>query len=147
MGFVRQPTIYKLVWPEGDEYHGLEVKVRAIPISLFFDLMKVVDVNSLDLNDIKPEDLSSDSLEAVTELFKMFADNLVDWNLQEQIEEGGPVTDVPPTAEGVMAQELGFVLMLVEKWMSVISDVTGPLGNLSFDGGKSPVPSMEMEPL
>jgi hypothetical protein len=135
VGFQRQGRIYRLVWPEGHENHGLEVRVRALSID---DLSRIGGMAELDLS----RDNGPEALGALDDMLALFASKLVGWNIDD--DQGEPV---PATLAGVKAQDLDFVLELVDAWMTAAAGVAPPLSESSTGGGTPLAASIPMEPL
>lgn len=108
MGYRRQPTVYRLVFKE---YEGLEVTARSVSVE---ELLKITGVASQMTS--RPDD------KQVGELFGFFASRLVSWNLED--EDGKPV---PATLKGLMGEELGFMLNIIQAWVRAITGVSPPL--------------------
>jgi hypothetical protein len=127
MGFVRKRTVYKLVWDPPHELAGLEVRVTGASVGEMLDMAALADAD----DEVKAA--RSD------EAFTRFAEALVSWNLEtEVLDEGGVTTvPVPATLDGVRAQDLDFVLELIQAWMRAIVDVPPPLPDASTPGGSS----------
>lgn len=128
MGFMLDNT-YRLVFEEfkDDEGNCLEVQVKPINVN---DWLKV-----------REGDFASDG-----ELFDLFADHLVGWNLENR-DQDGRVVAVPATREGVRSQDARFVDHLFALWVGRIGKVDDPLPQPSGDGRPSLEESIPMEPL
>lgn len=124
MGYVREPTVYRLRF-EDPAMNGLIVRVAGLTTGELLELVR----------------LGSDPGE-VEKLFRLFAAKLVDWNLEQP--EG---VSVPATYEGVLSQEDGFVLQLIDAWQEAVAGVPAPLARTSGGGRPSPVASIPMVPL
>lgn len=131
-GYVRERRVFKLRFDDED-MDGLQVRARSVPLGVFLDLVKLLDVT--DTRSVNSEDARK-----VDQLFEGFAKALVDWNLEEP--EGVPV---PATFEGLKSQDVDFSLHIVRAWIGALTQVTGPLGNGSSGGGRSLELSMPME--
>jgi hypothetical protein len=130
-GYQRTPKVYKLVFTD-PEYDGLIVRVRSIKIGELRELLGLASAvagGQVDLADASKVD----------RLFGVFADALLDWNLED--DQGRPV---PANLEGVSTQDADFISEIVREWMKVFQ-VAGPLGNGSSDGAKSLEASLPME--
>lgn len=133
MGYKRNRTIYKLVWPEGDPQHGLVVKVRSISIAKLIQLTELKD---------KVDGDGTPDVAAVQELFRMFAGALASWNLTDDED-----VLVPCTYESVIEEDTDFVLKMIFKWMEAMVQVPLPLGLPSPGGRLFPEGSIPMETL
>ena len=121
MGYRRQRKVYKLVFADPD-MDGLVVRVRSVSVGTFFALAK------------------ADQQDAIEGLLDVFADALVDWNLED--DEGEPV---PASLDGVRSQDVDFLMPIMRAWVDAIRQVPGPLGNGSSGGGRSLEASLPME--
>jgi hypothetical protein len=133
-GYRRAAKVYKLKFTE-DEFTGLEVRAKSVPLGKFLDLTKLVDLQN-------GTALGPEQMEQIRDLFTGFATALVSWNLQE--EDG---TDVPATLEGLYSQEFDFVLQIIMAWMEAIAGVAAPLVRSSNSGATIPEGSLPMVPL
>jgi len=131
MGYQARPKVYKLVFDD-DEYEGLVVRARSVKLGQILRLSRLV---GMDPANLRPEDT-----ENFEQLFTMFADALVDWNLDD--DDGEPV---PATLEGIQGQDADFVMPIIKAWFVALAGVTGPLGAGSSNGKPSAEPSIPME--
>jgi hypothetical protein len=115
MGFKYEPRLTKITFPEGDELHGLELRVKSVPLGKFFEIAKMRD----------------NMEESAEEVFGLFSSSIVDWNLED--DEGNKV---PSNVEGILDLDSNFSLKLLDFWMRAIVTVPAPLLN-SSNGGKS----------
>lgn len=136
MGYRRPKHVYKLVF-EDEDMGGLEVRTTSPSLGQFLELAKLAE---LDVSD--PTAVTSSDLEQVRELFEMFAEYLVSWNLED---EGGQ--PVPSDLSGLMLQDIGFIMRIILAWMKAIAGVSGPKERPSSGGGPFPEGSLPMEPL
>jgi hypothetical protein len=107
MGFVNEETVYKLVF-EDPKYAGLEVKAGSVAAKVLLDIAKI------DLNRATQAELEI--------VFKIFAAAIVEWNLEKP--QGTPV---PATLDGLLSQDLPFVLSMIMAWMQAIASVPDSL--------------------
>lgn len=128
MGYRRQPTVYRLVF---EEYEGLEVMARSVSIE---ELTKVLTLAQQMTS--RPDD------QQVNEMFGWFAKRLVSWNLED--EDGKPV---PATFKGILGEELGFMLKIIQAWVRAITGVSAPLPNGSSGGPAARSPLEESIPM
>lgn len=125
--YKRNPKVYKLKFDPDDELHGLEVLIRSLPVAEFLRVTALAAAGD-------------NSTEASEKLLHSLADQLVEWNLDN--EDGSPV---PATFEGLVAQELDFVMRIFRAWMDAMGSVPDPLGQSSPATGISPVPLPPMD--
>lgn len=134
MGYVRRKRRFKLTF-EDPELEGLEVLAQSTATG---DI-----VHLLDLAEMSPQSLKGAEVKKqVEELFHLFMDNVREWNLEE--EENGVRTAVPCTYEGLMTQDLDFVLSLALAWMDGVVSISGPLAQKSGGGKPSAEASIPM---
>lgn len=147
MGYVRPATVYKLIFEDGDELAGLEVRVRSMTTGQLMDLTKAAGrLTGLSGGQVQLDDLTGDDLAALDLLFGGFAAALVEWNLEENTGGGSP-RPVPATLEGIRTQESPFILRLVTEWMKAAGGTPAPLAGRSTSGETPPGLSIPMEPL
>ncbi|HZO70059.1 MAG TPA: hypothetical protein VFB74_34115 [Kribbellaceae bacterium] len=138
MGYVRD-RIYRLKFTD-DEYCSpetgdpLEVRVRPMSIG-------VLDMVG-ELTELRERKLTAADIKRIFELFELFAEHLVSWNLED--DKGEPV---PTTVDGVRAQDLDFGLMLMFAWLDAVTGVPAPLAQPSSGGVSYPAVSIPMETL
>lgn len=122
-GYRRQPKVYRLVF---DEHPGLIVRARSASVAM---VLEVTELQNATLDQVVAE-----------QLFRLFAAQLLSWNLET--EEG---EQVPATYEGLVTEEWEFVLMIIMSWMEAVTGVSAPLDQPSNGGGPSLVESLPME--
>jgi hypothetical protein len=105
-----------------EDMPGFEVTARSLPLGEFLHVTELAGLGKDDPGAAK----------AGGELFRVFAASLMEWNLEDDF--GDPV---PATADGIMAQELDFMMRIVLAWVSAMSDVDTPLPGGSSGGGTS----------
>lgn len=137
MGYKREPKVYRLRFAEPD-MDGLVVRARSMPMGQLMELMRLMDLGSR-------AEFTTDDAARIDLLFRGFASALVDWNL----EEDGPTgtVPVPPTIEGLYAQDMDFVMRIITGWMDTVTAVDPAVGKASGSGGPSLAASLPMEPL
>lgn len=135
MGYSAPKKVYRLVF-EDPAMNGLVVRARAASLGKLMSLMSIASLAGK-----APADMTGEDFAETDKLFRLFADCLVDWNLED---EGTPV---PPTYDGLMEQEIDWVNALVEAWMTGTMGVSGPLVSSSTGGARFPEGSIPMEPL
>lgn len=141
MGYNKVPTIYDLVF-EDEELQGLVIRMKAVKIGKVRKLLRLLN----------SEQGHSD--EQMDEMFKLMAEALVSWNLEECDNDGNPLLDdygrpipIPATLEGIEDQEFPFILQILSTWMDGMTGVSDELGKDSGSGVISPVPLPTMESL
>ncbi|MFF3511529.1 hypothetical protein [Streptomyces sp. NPDC002573] len=126
MGFKRNPKIYHLKWEDG-EYAGLEVRVRSMSLGQLVASQKGTGYNGK---------------EGIEGNIELFAERIVDWNLET--EDGEPV---PTTLDAIMGEDDDLIIDIVRRWNEAMAGVPAPLPESSPSGEPSPVASIPMEPL
>ena len=130
MGFKRQ-QLYKLKFVDPD-MEGLEVTVRMTSIGA-----------TLEHQAREKAAKDADDGAALSKLrVDQLAQMLVEWNLED--DDGQPV---PATAEGVMAQDMKFIVYLLNTANDAIYGISDPLDESSTSGEMFPEASLPMEPL
>lgn len=135
MGFVAN-KVYKLVFE--DDLEGLEVRARSVPLGKMLGLAKLdgLDFKTLDLED---------QLATLKELFTVFAQALVSWNVEVETADG--TRPLPATFEGLEELDPPTAWAILSAWMTNVMGVSGPLERRSPSGGPSLEASLPMEPL
>lgn len=123
MGFQRQA--YKLKWPDGSRWSGLEVRIRGMVIG------ELEEVAKLRGNDVE-------NIEAVRPLLDILGKALLSWNFED--EEGTPVP-----IEEFRNEDMAMLMAIIGAWTEVVGDVPAPLPTPSSNGGKSEEVSIPME--
>jgi hypothetical protein len=139
MGFKREKKVFNLVWPEGDENHGFEVRATSLPLG---DFLKIANMAKF----VKEENADT---EQISELFQMFTYALVEWNLEEdQLVDGEMKTvPVPADIDGLYSQDLDFVMQIISAWVGAIGSANEELGKGSTSGDTSLEASIPTEAL
>lgn len=132
MGYRRQPKVYRLTFTGDEEYDGLEVMVRGLPVGEFLSLAKR-------LSSMDEKDPDMDEIERV---FAVFADKLIGWNLED-----AAGVKVPANLHGVKAQDLDFAMVLIKAWVDNMGGVDPELGKGSNSGGTFPEVDIPTEAL
>lgn len=122
MSFQRKAL--KLTWPEGSEFHGLEVVCRRPSIG------QVERAEMLFESDGKRE------ASAVAELMRTtIGESLVRWNY---VDEDG--REVPATPDGYISLDLEAQMEILGKWVTASVAVQRDLGKAFDSGSNSPAP-------
>lgn len=134
MGYRKQKKVFVLTF-EDPELEGLEVRATGLSVGKMISMLDLARLSN-------GNKLTSDAVEDIDKLFRTFAQALVSWNLED--DAGQPV---PATYEGLMSQDLDFVMALAMAWMDGMVGTPGPLDGNSSGGERSEVPPMPMETL
>lgn len=129
MGYVRQRKIYRLRFEDPD-MNGLIVRARSVPMG---ELL-AIGTAAADFEN------GSRDPQGLGQMFEVFASALVEWNLEEP--DGTPV---PTTVDGLYAQDIDFLMEIIQAWIEAIQGVAGPLGQPSPSGGPSLAATIPME--
>lgn len=130
MAFKRVGSNIKIQFGEDHELHGLEIESRRVKMRELTDITSLAGA---------PSATMTDQIGRASKLCEKFAEVLLAWNLED--EEGA----VPCTYEGLMEQDIQFVLQVVKAWIDAVSGVPAPLQRPSGDGEPSPVASLPMD--
>lgn len=143
-GYVRQ-KVYKLVWPEGAELEGLEVRVSATSVRNYMVAVAILDgaaPESFVDEDGELYEFADDPDKQFEFIVKKFSKGLLDWNLTTP--DGEPVKAVE--AE-VWNQDREFVLIVTRAWLDALASVSRPLPQPSPAGQPLAGVSIPMETL
>lgn len=129
-GFKPKRTLYRLDF-DGTDLEGLEVDARGSSLEEVLTLMENAD----ELGDLKELDENADAKEIAAkmrELVAPFGRKLVHWNLLTDDDE-----PVPASVDGLLTQELGFVIRLITAYSAAMQQAPPPLPGGSASGGTS----------
>lgn len=126
VGFERR--IYKLVWPEGSAWHGLEVRMRPMSVGTLEEVGRLY---------AKSGESEEDKFALLPALAGIVQQGIVSWNLTD---DGIPVPCTDVAGEGV---EL--VTAILQAWQEVVNQVNAPLPQGSPSGEPSPEALIPME--
>lgn len=147
MAYVRKPKTHVVRFAEPHRLAGLTIKTRGVSIGTFARLARIFT----EIGDIANSGESTPAAQvaametAVTnsELAReLFADHLIEWDMQNQEDDDALPVDVPPTAEGLAILDDEEFITLVQDWMEAVGNVPAPLGEGSTTGAIIPVPSI-----
>lgn len=134
MGYKPKRTLYRLTFEDPD-LEGLEVVTRGVSVGglkKFAEMYETVQALGLD-GGADDQALKPEHIKLLDEFFGSFAKVLVSWNVED--DDGQPV---PTTTEGLLSQELEFVMQVIESWMTGMVQAPPPLPGGSNSGGTSP---------
>jgi hypothetical protein len=126
MGYKRPVKTFVIEFDD-EEYAGLEVEVKSLPLGEFLRVSKMMQ------NDDKSD-------EHVEELLKVFAGALVRWNLTEEDD-----TAVPCDYSGVLTLDIDFAMAVIGGWVNGMADVSKSLGKDSNSTVTSQAPPIPMD--
>ena len=132
MGFKPQRTVYNLVF-DGTDLDGLHIRVRAATMKhrlhAFYDLRW------------RTEDTVQERHHKQDELFQLFVDHVIEWNLET--EDGEPV---PVSKDGLLgACQPDQVGAILSAWQSGRQSVPAPLAPESPGTSLSEIPMTVLE--
>lgn len=122
--FKRNPKVYKLTF-EDEDLAGLEVTIRSLPIREFLKVTAMAAKPNTDPESVKTSE----------EILRVLAGQITEWNLDDEF--GDPVA---ADYDGLLNQELDFVMRIFTAWMDAMGKVPDPLGPSSPSTATSPVP-------
>lgn len=120
MGYKAKANTITLKFADAD-FEGLEVVTKKVSVNQYMRLLAL-------------EEVKEESVETVEEMFSIFANCLVKWNLED--EKGKAV---PATLKGVKDQDIDFILTIIATWIQNIAGTPAPLGETSNSTSNSQV--------
>lgn len=134
MGFKVKHPILRLTFDK-PELEGLEVRARSIGLGAYLSLARMAELSD-------KETLDAEDMAQLGGPFKILAQALVSWNLEE--EDGTPI---PATFEGIMSQDMGIMFDVLSGWMDAIASVSIPLDRAPKGTKPLEALSLQMEAL
>lgn len=130
-GYKPARTLYKLDF-SGTEREGLEVAARGATMGELLEILEGADQASglAELDEVA--DVAKIA-ERLRELVAPFARKLVSWNVLDDDDE-----PVPASLDGLLSQELGFVVELITAYGKAMTQAPPPLPAGSPSGASSP---------
>jgi hypothetical protein len=116
--FIPDRKKYTLNFDDSTDYKGLVVVMNALALG------EILTVQAAQ---------TSKNVETVEKIFRIFARNLVEWNVCRP--DG---THVPATYEGVQEQDMDMLVDIMGEWIRATSEVPAPLDKPSTSGPQSP---------
>lgn len=151
MGYKRN-KVYLLTFDD-PEFEGLEIRCKGASIGAVTGAVSFTNWTDKDFTPEMAKDLprvvrilagcSVDCIEKHDELPEgqtHYANRIVSWNLEE--EDG---TAVPANYEGLLSQDIDFVMAVCFAWMDGVVGTPGPLDGNSLAGGQSVEALIPME--
>lgn len=132
-GFQRKT--YRLVFPEGTEWAGLEVRLRGLSVDGLTKLATLADLKDVDSDDFSPE-----MIEKLEPVWQVLAYGLISWNLEDENGEPVPV-------DSFRGEDMGMLLAILNEWSETVGGVTAALKARSSGGKPFPEGSLPMEAL
>lgn len=125
-GYKRERPLYKLVFAD-PEFDGLEVMTKSLPLGEFLELQKL-------------QARAAEDPDAAEQVIRRLADVIVSWNLEDDQDQA-----VPATYDGLLGQDLPFVMVIFQAWQEAVSSVPNRSPDGSNGGGTSLELSIPME--
>lgn len=129
-GYKPKRTIYKLDF-SGTELEGLEVGARGSSMGEVLEILEGAD----SISDLQELDEQADAARIAEQLraqIAPFARKLVSWNLLDDADE-----PVPASLDGLLTQELGFIVTLITAYGKAMTQAPPPLPATSPSGSPS----------
>lgn len=105
--------VYKIAWPEGHEYHGLEMRFSGLTLA---ELNVITGVQDMEGRSREERDA------AVNAMVATMAEHLISWNYLDI--DGNPVGT---TAADIAKVDMRIVLPAAMAWAQKVSQVPAPL--------------------
>jgi hypothetical protein len=161
-GYRREKPVYKLIFAD-EEFDGLEVMAKSLPLGEFMELQKL-------------QARATEDPGAAEKIVRTLGRVLVSWNLEDDdgkpvpaeyavcatsgkpgnpgqlcsADQAGPGDEGDPgdpcQYAGLVGEDPPFVLAIFQAWMQVVASVPNSSPNDSNDGGTSPEQSIPMDP-
>lgn len=129
MGFKGQNRVFSFEFGEDtEEYAGLVIKIKSLPIKKFMDLSKTLG---------KGQDEQE-----MDYMVGLLADNITEWNIEDDDDNTLPIS-----RESVETFDMSFIVFLIDIWMNQMGSVAAPLVKQSNSGETSQELQIPMETL
>ncbi|MFD5564531.1 hypothetical protein [Kitasatospora griseola] len=130
MGYKPKKKGYRLRFEDPD-MDGLVVDVRGLKTGPYLEFQAARATR----------EAGGTAAQGATELMlQMFADAIIEWNL-----DGDDDQPLPPTMDGLKTLDLDFTMDIINAWMDAINGVSAPLPQTSTDGSTSVEASIPMD--
>lgn len=126
MGYKVPKRTLVLEFEQGDEHHGLEVRmILEAPLSLLFEMQRLARIATE---------------EEAERILRTFGDALlIDWNVED--DEGQPI---PATGDGLLSLPFSLARLMIAKWTEAATGPPAPLGAPSPNGNTLAAMSMAL---
>lgn len=132
MGFKAKKKLYLLKFADGHDLEGLEVTMSSVSMGTLLKLQQMGD---------RADEVAKDMAQ-FHELVEVFAGAMIGWNLEDDFDQ-----PVPITVDGILGQDVDFIMAIILEWTKAISGVPDPLDAGSTSGPGSLEASLPMAPL
>lgn len=139
MGFTPKRKTYRLTFAES-ELSGLVVSAHSVTTGRLLSIQELLEASGSSAVNNEVDKVAASA--AFRSMVEMFAEALVDWNLEDDDRQ-----PVPATIDGLLTLESDVVLEIISAWTSAISGVSAPLASGSPSGETSLEASLQMETL
>ena len=131
MGFKVQRKAYRLAF-KGTEWDGLEVTARSLTTGQQLELESARIARAAG---------GADGDAGTERMVRLFSGALMAWNAEDE-DTGEPI---PTTYEGVLSQDVDFVLAIIAAWNRAMNELPAPLSGTSSGGAPSVEASIPMD--
>lgn len=125
-GFRREAPEYVLHF-EDEQFDGLVVHAKSLPLREFFELQKL---------QLKSEEDAG----AAEQIIRRMSDVIVSWNVEDDDDK-----PVPVSFESLISYDMTFILAIFNAWMEAVASVPNRSSGSSNAGETSLVPSIPMD--
>lgn len=127
---------FKLSFQPDTPLDGLTTVVRGLSLGKALELQK---------NAADKDKGGAEGKQAIERMVELLAEHLVEWDAED--EDGVPI---PPTVEGLLSQDVDFVMSIIDAWQSAVTAATSvpesdPLPGTSTGGQPSVEASIPMD--
>jgi hypothetical protein len=142
-GFKRKNKAYRLKFVDSD-LDGLEIVMRSVSTGRILELQEMATVTNAAIAAAQDGTDGGTSVDPamVRKMVEMVAGAMISWNLEDDDD-----VPVPITVEGLLDQEIDFLMQIVMAWTEAIAGVAAPLEPGSTSGVNALEASLPMETL
>lgn len=128
MGYKRKVKTFVLEFDD-EEFAGLELEVKSLPLGKFLALSKKFDQEDKDDAEVE-------------EMILLFFGAMISWNMEDENDQA-----MEMTYENLLTLDLDFVMACISAWLDAIASVPSDLGKDSKSGETSLMSSVPTESL
>lgn len=120
---------------EGEEFEGIEVRAKSLPLGEFFDLQKL------------QAQAKGDDVAAAEKVINVLGTVLISWNVTTGDDEDDDADEVPVpcNTEGLRSLPMRYVMAILQAWMKAVAVVPNLSASGSNAGGTSQEVSIQMD--